>query len=488
VSTKDFREAMCNGVVLNFDDGDGRGNITRRVPLRADHIVYWSGTWHRGLDDEGRHFLRAAGKMLYMRRSVDLEAQGLLAKVAISIIVCKDDEWTKPFANDNPPLRGMSIEKCRVLEWIITLHLFYGHKIMVFSRYIAQVDALSKLFPGVFTVKGNTQGRESLKDKFKSEMGAVWVTTTIGDRGLDVPDVQVIINLANYGESPGKLFQRMGRGLRDFHKFAWFYDLVSPLDQHWPGSDRSSILCAPRYSILNHDGYQDRIKVISSSQIQGLVVKELRLEHEQMPSIAYDDPSVQANHLLSFYRAVSCKDKGTFDHSAATAGAKTKAAKKAPVQRKRSAISKHYQNPARVKQCLAAFRLTTSTQSTSSALSTHVREPEHDNPSLPTFMTTRKHLTALQAILAASPHSVVGTEVDALQPATLWKLVCDVQVEAETVMKRVDEERSTIRKQICSSLEAGSDDEDGEEEEIALQDRCTFIFKMDQHEGQEMQK
>lgn len=477
VSTKDFREAMENGSIMNFDDGDGRGNILRRVPLCADHIVYLSGTWHRGLDDDGRRFLRDAGKMIYMCKSVDLEETGLLAKVAIASIVCKDDDWTMPFLNDRQnddrraPLRGMSVEKCRVLERLVTMHLFYGHKIMIFSRYVSQVDSLAKMFPNAFVVKGATSNREELKEQFKAKMGAIWATTTIGDRGFDVPDVQVVINLSNYGESPGKLFQRMGRALRallGYQKKAWFYDLLSPIDQPFAASaDRASILSAPRYSILVNDGYGDRVRVMKSEQVKELVLAELELESEQLPSIAYDYHVVQTNHMLCFYRAFSCKDRTTFDAAAGEAKAdkKPKAKQVSSHQRLRSIIAK---GGSATKMKAALDNCRTSKPSTS--LTVRGREPVASTADVPSFMNNRVHCKALQAILAASPNSVVGVADADVQHDLLWKITRDIQEEAEAIMRRVDGERSAISQQVFASLEPASDGE------VPLQDRCGFLF------------
>jgi len=481
VSTKDFRSAMINGVVLNFDDGDGRGNVKRHVPLRADHVVYLSGTWHRGLDDEGRRFLRDAGKMLYVRRSVDLEVHGLLAKVAIASIVCRDDDWSAPFTAGNAQLRGMSAEKCRVLELLISLHLFFNHKIMVFSRYISQVETLATLFPDAFVVHGTTIGRESLKNSFKVQTGVIWATTTIGDRGFDVPDVQVVINVANYGESPGQLFQRTARCLRLSHKLAWMYDLTSPTDQPWSGRcNPTEIISAPRYSILASEGYRDRIHVLESASIKGLVVAELGLGVDQIPSIAYDNPSVRANHVLSFYRSVICKDKAAFGESAASSDKKNRKKPKSKQvsshARLRSVIAKGA-SASKLKAALDSFKASKPASSTS--LSVCVSEPVESGSTAPSFMKVQKHRVNIQSILARSPHPAVACNDSEMPPDMLWKIVCDIQAEARVVLKKTDAARSVIRNQIRSSIESTSDDDDDEQGggSVSLQDQCGFLFQ-----------
>ena len=504
VSTKDFRDAMENGAMLNFDDGDGFGNILRHVPLRANHIVYLSGSWHRGQDDEGRRFLRDAGKMIYMCKSVDLEETGLLAKVAIAVIICKDDDWTIPLIEKkkpnerNAPLKGMSIEKCRVLERLLTMHLFYGHKIMIFSRYVSQLDTLAKLFPNAFTVKGATHAREVVKEEFKSEIGAIWATTTIGDRGFDVPDVQVVINLTNYGESPGKLFQRLGRALRNYYKKAWFYDLISPIDQPFAASgERSDVLSAPRYSIIKNDGYGDRVKVIKSEQVEDLFIAELsKRSITQMPSIAYDDPIVEANHVLCFYRSVVCRDTTTFDSSAPEDVKKPPKAKKATSRQGggvRSIIAKRMARGGNIDMRGMTAQIASFRTAASSSLTVRERAPAVAG--LPDFIKNQKHCKALQTILAKSPHSIVGNDDAAIEPGLLWKIIRDLQIEADLIMKKVDQERAAIKDQVCFSMQPDSadkkddddeddddddddDDEDDEEEEdkVPLQDRCGFLF------------
>ena len=458
VFTHDTQKAFGEGVRLDFDDNDGLGQRTRIVPFRFKHAVYMSGTWFRG-DEAGREFLRNAGKTLYVERGVDLERRGLLAKVRVTTIVCKDDEWAAPFMDENQQLRGASPDKCRILELLVTLHLYYGHKIMIFSRYLSQVATLRNMFPSAFVVDGASPDRERLKRDFLSKKGAIWATTSIGSRGFDTPDVSVVINFANYGESPAKLSQRMGRALRDFYQQAWMYDLVSGKDQNWCKSGIiDDIRMAERYAILKHDGYLPRMNVLLSEDVRGRVMQNLThgppgVSEESIPDISYDSAVVQVNHVLSFFRGSTKIDDASETTTGKKLTTKAPASKVSPTNPKMAmrllAKSQHGSQPLR-KGLLRDFEKMRRASSSALVVSQR-KEAEASSSSsmsfsLPSNMPThlRNECSTLQDIIARSNHPVLDSADDPLSPDALWKIIKEIQNEAMQIMSKNDNERHEV--------------------------------------------
>jgi superfamily II DNA or RNA helicase len=503
VSTADMRTAMEGGLLMDFDDGDGLGNVRRCIPLRAEHQVFWSGTWFRG-DDAGREWLYKRGPMLFRERSVDLQKAGLLADVRVCVVVCDDPgSWSEPFEKKEQQLRGMPAEKCRALQLLMLLHGLHGHKIMIFSRYLSQVNMLEKLFPSAFVVKGGTRNRDQLDDGFRFEEGAVRLTTSVGERGLDMREVKVVFDLAGYGDSPSKFFQRMGRALRYVpeHTQAWVYNFVSSNDQAWcDTANQDSILQAPRYEILRLEGYLPQTRVVMSKDLHAMVLDDLRKPVIGMPKemkltdMAYDDPLVQTNHVLTFYRAVQCKDTTAFDASSCSGapGASTskgggaKKQKKAQASSNVKGISKlrrdFHIELARRREAASTAHLAASAAAASSSTAivasaggALVSTFGDALPPMPPYMLTKNHCKQIQSIIAASPCEYVSEDTPEMAAVDLWSLICQIRAAAEATMKRVDSDRNDIRTQIAE-LHAVCNPGSSAQPIERMHDKCKFGY------------
>lgn len=493
VSTADMRTAMDEGLHMDFDDGDGLGNVRRRIPLRAEHQVFWSGTWFRG-DDAGREWLYKRGPMLFRKRAVDLQEANLLANVRVCIVVCDDPaSWSAPFEASQQQLRGLTAEKCRVLQQLMLLHQLHGHKMMLFSRYLSQLGMLEKMLPTAFVVKGGTRNRDELDDEFRSEDGAVRLTTNVGERGLDMRDVSVVFDAEGYGDSPSKQFQRMGRCMRiaEGQMQSWYYGLISSVDQAWcDPTNPASILQAARYEILRLEGYLPQMSVVMSKDIPEMVLKSLQASviglpaGMPLPSIAYDDAVVQTNHVLCFFLAVQCKDPTVFDPPSASKATTKKVSKVNDAAKLRAKLFKLINTRAAIATNLlvedskarrAAAQPRGAAASTSTAMTATSSGGASGRPPMPTYMLSHVTCQRIQGILAASPCEHVRDDTPEMQPCDLWALVCEIRDEAEATMKRVDAERTDIRKQIREFHSMSTGDESVLVEK--LHDQCKFLFE-----------
>jgi len=115
----------------------------------------------------------------------------------------------------------------RVKE-IVSRELERGSKILVFTQYIDQAEALGKeLGAPVVTGETDKKVRDRSFQLFRDGVERVLVLTTVGDEGIDIPDANVGIIVAGTG-SRRQFIQRLGRLLRPREgKQAVLYEIVA---------------------------------------------------------------------------------------------------------------------------------------------------------------------------------------------------------------------------------------------------------------------
>ena len=178
-------------------------------------------------------------------------------------------------------LKDLMPSHMRAIESIVNMHAYYGHKIMIFTHYFPQFRTLERLFPNALTVTGeqnNRADRTKILDKMKTKTaygeGFILIATNVCATGLDIPDLNVVINAVNFGESDRSSAQRGGRGSRlavgkdkcyIYHMLAkgqhdWVAKIIDPDDPlQW--SD------VPRYSLLVADGYEESVRLWTDTEI-----------------------------------------------------------------------------------------------------------------------------------------------------------------------------------------------------------------------------
>lgn len=117
--------------------------------------------------------------------------------------------------------------KKQAVKWIVENELKRGSKILVFTQYVDQARELGKVLGApVLTGDVETRERKRILSEFKSGRSRVLVVTTVGDEGLDIPDVDVGIIVTGTG-SRRQFIQRLGRLLRPREgKVAKLYEII----------------------------------------------------------------------------------------------------------------------------------------------------------------------------------------------------------------------------------------------------------------------
>jgi superfamily II DNA or RNA helicase len=118
--------------------------------------------------------------------------------------------------------------KAEAVKKIVEEELKNNSKILVFTQYVEQARELGEILGApVLTGETDTRERKRILEEFRSTPRGVLVLTTVGDEGLDIPDVNVGIIVAGTG-SRRQYIQRLGRLLRPgTNKVARLYEIVT---------------------------------------------------------------------------------------------------------------------------------------------------------------------------------------------------------------------------------------------------------------------
>ena len=118
--------------------------------------------------------------------------------------------------------------KAEAVKKIVEEELKNNSKILVFTQYVEQAKELGEILGApVLTGETDTRERKRILEEFRSAPRGVLVLTTVGDEGLDIPDVNVGIIVAGTG-SRRQYIQRLGRLLRPgTNKVARLYEIVT---------------------------------------------------------------------------------------------------------------------------------------------------------------------------------------------------------------------------------------------------------------------
>lgn len=317
----------------------GASTRNGREVLKYDSLFVVSGTFYR-YDEVGDVFLRSLGPTTYSLTSRHLEDQNHLARLRVCLVQCDESQpWVRE-ASTKYGFQRLAPAKLRVCERLVRFHAAHGHKIMIFTWHRWELSVLERLFSQALAPSGKTPN-----DAFKNILKAfkepvelnvdhklLWITTTKGEVGLDVPDTCVVINLTGT-DSPRVLMQRFGRAGRKKGKnlegetyesvFSWVYDLVGPCESEpWTnqlaGKDKLVFndLAAQsnKYKLLFGNGYTDAFRYTSDELITNLdaYVAEMKkrelqpeycevLENAEalLNSCAFDDHEVVLDHVLT---------------------------------------------------------------------------------------------------------------------------------------------------------------------------------------------
>jgi len=179
----------------------------------------------------------------------------------------------------------MNPSKFRACEYLIRLHEARGDKVLVFSdnvfalRYYAH--ALGK--PLIYGATSDHERLEFLHHfQHDPKINTLFISK-VGDNSIDLPDVNVIIQISSHFSSRRQEAQRLGRILRpksaSLSRFnAFFYTLVSK-------DTREMLYATKRQRFLVDQGYAFKV-VVRLSEMDSMADLKLGTQKEQHEVLA----------------------------------------------------------------------------------------------------------------------------------------------------------------------------------------------------------
>ncbi len=218
--------------------------------IMAPYRLGLSATPYR---EDGRHeeLFTLIGGVIYEKRLEELAAEGYIAPYTIHLVrvdlakeekerylslkkkyerlsrgfkvedLVKRAQMGDPLAvealrtlSEMRQLIALSRSKMEKIREIFEQEMKRGSRILVFTQYVGQAEALGKLLGApVLTGRDDDAKRRMIFDLFKRGRYGGLILTTIGDEGIDLPDAEVGI-IASSTSSRRQLIQRLGRLLR----------------------------------------------------------------------------------------------------------------------------------------------------------------------------------------------------------------------------------------------------------------------------------
>ena len=205
------------------------------------------------------------GPKLYEANWLDLQQRGFLATVQCIEVWCSmtAEFYTAYLDTDSRKqslLWVMNPNKFRTCEYLIRLHESRGDKILVFADNVYALIHYATVLKRPM-IYGATSDAERLQFLYRFQHGSDINTlfiSKVGDTSLDLPDVNVIIQISSHYASRRQEAQRLGRILRpksvssNSQYNAFFYTLVSQ-------DTREMMYASKRQRFLVDQGYAYKV-------------------------------------------------------------------------------------------------------------------------------------------------------------------------------------------------------------------------------------
>ena len=207
------------------------------------------------------HFL--IGPKLYEANWMDLVQAGHIAHVTCSEIWCPmTHKFMREYLKhaDNHVLKKiltvLNPNKYLVAEFLLVYHCQRGDRVIVFCDDLFAVQHLVHVLE-VPAVTGDTPHSERTRilGSFRAGTLNAIILSRVGDNSIDIPDANVIIQVASHGASRRQEAQRLGRILRKkrgLDNSAWFYSMVSR-------DTREMYFSVKRQRFLVNQGYSYKV-------------------------------------------------------------------------------------------------------------------------------------------------------------------------------------------------------------------------------------
>lgn len=291
-ATPKFVEAIEGQMLVqgHMDGLDKKFNFT--IKCKYTMMVMLCGVFYRP-EENGGEFLRKFPIINEPLSGSYMIRMGWIANPRYVVVLCREDgepnecirevsqeacKLAKASDELGNSLRKLATNRMLVLDSILRFHTTMNHKIIVFCERVEIVKTLHNLYGNSQTMDGNTPDdhrREIFKNFENPESGLnILITTNICGVGLDIPRIQVTVNISPYN-TPAQERQRSGRSERRCAevskpgqpKAAWNYS-ISPESDVVFAEDGVTVRKLPdRMSLIKVDGLEDNIMVVREKEL-----------------------------------------------------------------------------------------------------------------------------------------------------------------------------------------------------------------------------
>merc|ERR1719427_328593 len=180
------------------------------------------------------------GPKLYEANWMELWSNGYLARVQCAEVWCTmTPEFYREYLNCRSRKRiliyVMNPNKFRACEYLVRYHEKRKDKVIVFSDNVFALEHYARAMgaPYIYGPTGQQERMQIIQNfKHNPKMRTIFISK-VGDNSFDMPDANVLIQIASHGGSRRQEAQRLGRILRakkgsnPNEVNAYFYSLVS---------------------------------------------------------------------------------------------------------------------------------------------------------------------------------------------------------------------------------------------------------------------
>ena len=300
-STPKFIRSI-EGAMLVQGHEDGLVSCDFAIKCKYTMMVMLCGVFYRP-EDNGGEFLRKFPIINEPLNGNYMIQQGWIANPRYVVVLCRDDsepneyirvysepneyirevskkafELAAPITEIGNSLRKLTTGRMMVIDAILRFHTTMNHKILVFCERLKIVQILHKLYGNSQIIDGDTiaADRDIIYNNFENpESGMnILFTTSIGGIGLDIPRIQVTVNIAPQN-APAQERQRSGRSERRCAevskpgqpKAAWNYSISHESDVVFEEDGVAVKTLPDRMSLITVDGLEDKIEVVREEEL-----------------------------------------------------------------------------------------------------------------------------------------------------------------------------------------------------------------------------
>lgn len=209
-------------------------------------------------DGREKDIFTLIGPKRYDKPWKDLEARGYIAKVNLQelrVPLSKEDKKkyveSKTY-QEKINIAVMSENKLKATKILLDKHK--NDKVLIIGQYTDQLEDFAQRL-NIPVVHGGhrDQEREKYYDQMRNDQINVLIASSIANAALDIPSINVVIQISFQGGSRSEECQRVGRSSRPKEKQAFFYTIISKDTVEEKQNFN-------RQQFLTNEGYQYEIK------------------------------------------------------------------------------------------------------------------------------------------------------------------------------------------------------------------------------------